>query len=89
MDADAKRQELESQALALENYLQHPVTIELIRDIDEQSEALINTICEVPITDIESFFKHFESKGHLRGLRRAKAMLTTNLEEVKEQLKEI
>lgn len=89
MDVDAKRAELESQKLGLENYLQHPVTVEVIRDLDEQSERLVRQLCNEPIRDIESFFNHFESVGHLRGLRRAKALLTTNLENIKEELGEL
>lgn len=89
MDRDAKRLELENQKAALEQYLQHPVTIELLRDLDQGSEGLVKLICDVPIHDIESFFNHFESVGHLRGLRRAKSLIMTNLEEVKDKLKEI
>lgn len=89
MDIDAKRAELESLQRELENYLQHPVTVEVIRDLDEQVETAVTQLCNNPITDIESFFKHFEAIGHLRGLRRAKSQIMTNLEDIKDQMKEL
>lgn len=89
MDLDARRVELENQIGALSQYLQHPVTVEVLRDLKEGQEGLVSVLCDVPILDIESFFKHFESVGHLRGLRRAESLIRENLEDVKEQLKEL
>jgi hypothetical protein len=89
MDVAAKRQELINQQAAIEGFLQHPVTVEVIRDLDEQVEAAITQILQITPTDIESFLNREQSLGHLRGLRRAKSKLTESLEDVKEQLKEL
>lgn len=89
METEAKKQELENQQAALETYLSHPVTREVLRDNDEQSEALITQILEIPVTDLESFLKREQAFGHLRGLRRTKARVMENLEDVKEKLKEL
>lgn len=89
MDLDAKRIELENQKAAITGYLNHPVTLELLKDLKEGQEGLVSILCDVPILGIESFFKHFESVGHLRGLRRAESLLMSNLEDVTTQLKGI
>lgn len=89
MDTEAQKQELENQQAALEQYLQHPVTREVLKDLDQQADILLQQILEVPVMDVESFFKREQSLGHLRGLRRTKARVMENLEDVKEQLKEL
>lgn len=89
MDVEAQRQELENQQLALEQYLQHPVTQEVLRDLDEKAETLVTQILEFTPVDVESFLKREQALGHLRGLRQTKANVMVNLENVKEQLKEL
>lgn len=89
MDADGLRIQLQDKKTMLEQYLQHPVTLEVFKDIEESQQSLITTLCDVPIIDMESFFKHFEAIGHLRGLRQTKANIMTNLEDVVEQLRKL
>jgi hypothetical protein len=89
MDITAERQRLENEQRAIELYLDHPISRKIFGDNVDQQEALINTITNVPITDLESFFKHFEAVGHLRGLRRSKALIQDDIEEIEVQLKEL
>jgi hypothetical protein len=89
MDITAERQRLENEQRAIEQYLDHPISRKIFGDNRDQQESLINTITNVPITDLESFFKHFEAVGHLRGLRRSKALIQDDIEEIEAQLREL
>lgn len=89
MDKAAKLIELENQKVTLENYLSNPVSVEFLRGLHEEQEALLTGLCNDSIVDIESFFKHFEGFGHLRALRRVKDLFMGSLEEIKEELKEL
>jgi len=89
MDTTADRQRLESEKRAIQQYLDHPISREILKDNEEGQEALVNTICNVPITDAESFFKHFEAVGHLRGLRRMRSLIDENVERIAQELKEL
>lgn len=88
MDTTAERNRLESEKRALQQYLDHPISKEILKDNEESQESLITTITNVPIDSIEGFFNHFEAVGHLRGLRQAKALLLGSLEAIEKQLKE-
>lgn len=72
----------------IQQYLNHPVTQHVKLDLAEQEESLMDTLLNVPVTDIESLIKHFEARGHLRGLKRSRAVVAEELEEVEEKLKE-
>lgn len=87
MDITAERQRLENERNAIEQYLDHPISRKIFSDNKDQQERLVDTICNVPIVDLESFFKHFEAVGHLRGLRRAKALIMDDVEEIEAALK--
>lgn len=89
MDKDAEKLQLDNEMKQIEQYLSHPISKRWITDNQQQQNALVNIICEMPIVDIKSFFDHFQAVGHLRGLRRAKALIDENLEEIKEQIKEL
>ena len=89
MDTTAERNRLESEKRAIQSYLDHPITREIFQDNEEIQESLINILTNVPVTDLESFFKHFESVGHLRGLRRSKQLLQDSVDTIERQLKEI
>lgn len=87
MDVEAQKSQLVNQQAELEQYLQHPVTIEVLRDCDEQQERLLKSILNDPITNLEAFFNREQALGHLRGIRQFRALLTESLEDVKEQIK--
>jgi hypothetical protein len=89
MDKDAIKLQLEGEMDQIRGYLDHPITKRIFADNDEQQEALVKIICDFPIMDLESFFKHFESVGHLRGLRRAKAIVTSELERIEQEIEEL
>jgi len=72
----------------IQQYLNHPVTQHVKLDLEEQETALMSTLLDLPITDIESLVKHFEARGHLRGLKRSRLIVADALEEVEEKLKE-
>jgi hypothetical protein len=87
MDTATERQRLENEKRAIQQWLDHPITRKIITDNKEQQEALMPILVDHPIVDIESFFKHFEAVGHLRGLRRQSAIIKDDVEEIEEQLK--
>jgi hypothetical protein len=89
MDKDAKKIELENQKAALEEYLNHPVTKEVMQALKDGQESLVRLICDQPVENVGTFFAHFEAVGHLRGLRKTESLITTSLGEVKEQLREL
>ena len=89
MDKETQRTQLEAEKNELRGYLEHPFTKQIFADSAESQEALIELLCQQPIINIETFFAHFEAIGHLRGLRRAKALITGNLEDIEQQLKEL
>lgn len=89
MDKDAERKQLEDSAQIIAAYKAHAITSEFERDDKERENMLLRTICELPITDLESFFTHFTAVGELQGLRRRSAMLPGKLEEIKDRLKEL
>jgi hypothetical protein len=89
MDKQAELNQLEGERIQIEEYLNHPITRKIVADNAEQQKALVDIICDGLIVDIESFFKHFQSVGHLRGLRRAQAIITDTLEEVTDKIKEL
>ena len=85
---EAQQLQLEGKKVEIEQYLNHPVTQHVKRDLEEQEVSLMHTLLEVPITDLESLVRFFEARGHLRGLKRSRAIVGDALEEVNEQLKE-
>jgi hypothetical protein len=89
MDTTAERNRLESEKLALEQYLDHPISKEILSDNEESQQRLINTITHVPIDSIEAFFNHWEAVGHLRGLRQSKQLMLDSLEIIESQLKDL
>lgn len=91
MDQEAERLQLESEKAQLHGWLENLITRKIEADNKEQQEAAVVTILEHPITDLESFFKHFEAVGHLRGLRRSspKLVIQDRLEEIEDKLREI
>lgn len=86
---EAEQLQLEGEKLQLQQYLQHPISQRIKRDHEEQETGLLSVILEIPVHDVESLVKHFEAIGHLRGLRRSRAISTDALEEIEEKLKEI
>lgn len=88
MDTDAAQAQYENEMRAIEQYLEHPLSKAILKDSEEQQEAIISLLCNNPITNVETFFAHFEAIGHLRGLRRAKVLIEEAVENVKTQLKE-
>lgn len=81
----AKTKELDE----IHAYLNHPITQRILRDNQEQENALIDLICDAQIDSIAGFFAHFQAVGHLRGLRRGRALVMDSLETVNEELKEL
>jgi hypothetical protein len=89
MDQAGDKGKLENERAMIESYLSHPITRKIISDNKEEQEKLVNLICAQAITDVETFFAHHEAVGHLRGLRRAEAIIRFDLEEIKEKLEEL
>lgn len=89
MDKDAEKQKLEDAQGYVQAWLDHPVTVGVLRDLKEQEEGAVVCVCDHPITSIETFFEHFAAVGYLKGLRRARVLVTDELEEIKTKLKEL
>lgn len=85
---EAQQLQHEKEKVQLEEYLNHPVTQQVKRELEEQQESLMTILLDVPITDVESLVNHFEARGHLRGLKRSRAITAVALEEVNEKLKD-
>lgn len=89
MDKDAERKVLEDERAFVASYVNHPLALSIEEDSMVQQDALVAILTDRTIDSIESFFAHFEAVGHLRGLRRSRALALAKLEEVKDKLKEL
>jgi len=89
MDITAEKQRLENEKRAIQAYLDHPISRKIFEDNEEQQQMLVGVLTDIPIHDLESFFKHFEAVGHLRGLRRSKALIQDDVEDIETQLKDL
>ena len=89
MDTDVEKQKLEDEKRNVQVWLKNPITVALLQDNLEEQEKAINLLTNVPVTNIETFFAHFEVVGHLRGLRQGLATVPSMLAEIEAKLKEI
>jgi hypothetical protein len=89
MDITAERQRLENEQRAIEQYLSHPITREILADNQNEQEKAIRLLTNQPIDSIEAFFNHFEAVGHLRGLRRSRSIIDDSIEDIKDQLENL
>lgn len=89
MDVDADKIALENEKRTIEAYLDHPISREIYKDNAEEQEQIIELLCNRTITNAATFFGHFEAIGHLRGLRRGRAIINGKLEEIETQLKNL
>lgn len=89
MDKDAEQRDLQAEKKYVEDWLNHPVTKQVLADNQDQQDQLITLLCQRTITNVETFFGHFEAIGHLRGLRRMRGQVEAKLEDIEEQLKEL
>lgn len=69
MDIEAQRTKLTNDLRAVDAWLEAPITKAVMADVAVEIEKATHLLCDVPVTDIESFFAHFTAAGHLRGLR--------------------
>lgn len=86
MDKEAEKRRLENERLHIQQYLDHPITKNIFADSASEQENVIELILERPVTNIETFLAREQALGHLRGLRRAKAIVQDSLEEIDEQI---
>ncbi len=89
MDKDSEKAKLEEAQAVIQEWLDNPITKELLRENEEQQQALIHLITDFPVEDFRSAAALVEAKGHLRGLRRWKGLVTERLGEIESQLKEL
>jgi len=90
MDKEAERkQQLTSEEVEVQTYLEHPITKKIFADNAEQQESLIDLILNRPVVNIETFLAREQALGHLRGLRRGKAIVLDDLDEIKQELANI
>lgn len=89
MDIDAEKEKLENQKAFIQSWLDHPLTVEVQRDNEDQQQGLIDLICNREPDSIGAFFAHFIAIGELRGLRRSKGITEDSLRSVEQELKEL
>lgn len=89
MDKDAEIKKLVDERDHVIGWQNHPITQSIFADIQSQQEQLITMICDNTVNSIETLFGHFEAIGHLRGLRRAKALVLARLEEIDSEIKNL
>lgn len=89
MDTATEKATLENEQAAIQQYLDHPITKNIIQDNAEQQDALIDLILNHPVTNVETFLAREQALGHLRGLRRGRSIIDDKLEEIETQLKEL
>jgi hypothetical protein len=74
MDQTADKSTLENELRAIEAYLSHPISKRIFADSQTEQESLIRLILDIPVTNVETFLAREQALGHLRGLRRARAI---------------
>ena len=89
MDVTGEKNKLENEKREIEAYLKHPISRKIFEDNKEQQEEAVNYILERPVTSLEDFLKREQALGHLRGLRRATAIIQTDLDEIKQKIEEL
>jgi len=89
MDKTGEREKLENERAEIEQYLDHPISREIISDNREKQDEMVRVLCNINVTDIESFFRHFTAVGVLKGLRQHQAIIDGNLQEIKRRIEEL
>lgn len=89
MDKAVELGKLQEQEILLKQWFNHPVTHKILSDAASQQESLTRLILEHPVINIETFLSREQALGHLRGLRRARAIVQGELDEVEQQIKEL
>lgn len=80
---------MQNELFEVEKWFQHPVTAQMLRDNEQQQAAALQQILNPSIQDLGGFVKHFMLIGHLRGLKRNRALADDAVLQLKEQIKEI
>ncbi len=88
-EAESRKVELEAEVVTIENYLNHPITKRIFADSVTEQDTLVKLILERPVTNFETFLAREQALGHLRGLRRARALVQDELEDIREELKKV
>ena len=89
MDKDGEKKQLEDARAIITGYQTHAISVEFEREEKDRERVLLDTICSVPVVNLESFFAHFTAVGELQGIRRRAAMLPAKLEEIQGKLEEL
>lgn len=89
MDKAVELGKLQEQEILLKQWFNHPVSQKILSDAASQQESLTRLILEHPVINIETFLSREQALGHLRGLRRARAIVQGELDEVEQQIKEL
>jgi hypothetical protein len=89
VDKQAEQLRLKNEEDVLQAYLDHPISKDIELDNKESQDRFMTVLIDDPITDIQSLINHFEARGHLRGLRQAKALILQSVEEVRQRIKEL
>jgi hypothetical protein len=89
MDKEAEKLEKQENLAFINAYLSHPITIELLKDCDDQVERGTALVLDHPVVSLETFLAREQALGHLRAMRQFKAMLQDKVAEIHAELKEL
>lgn len=89
MDKDVERVKQEQKAAYIAQYLDHPVTKELLHANERQAAALTQRIMDVDVVDAQTFFEHFVMIGIVKGLKETKLRLQGALEDTANKIAHI
>ncbi len=89
MDKDAEKQKLEDAKAFILEWFRHPITVEMLKESQEQEDGLIKVITQMPVDSFDRIAPLVEAKGELRGIRRWRGLVEEKLREIEEQLKEL
>lgn len=88
MDSDAEIQKAQDELDYVLGWIDHPLTKEFRKDLQEGIKDFTSKVCGMPITNMASFFAHFEMTGHLHGFTAIDQMIDLRVQEQRQKLKE-
>lgn len=88
-DLQIDRQQLELQRDYILSWINHPITREVQAESDEEESAHLVNICDKDVFSVETFLAHFTAIGHVREIRRRRALVKEKLDEIVDKIKQL
>lgn len=80
-DAELEKAKLEAGKAALVQWLDAPMTKTFLSGLDADRDEMVDLLCNRSITNLETFFAHFEVVGYIRALRSVSTRAQNAVEE--------